>query len=276
MKKTIFTLLLAAVVSFSCNVIEDSYEKRYLASDTNDVQLYAIDGNKVSESKKVARGGQVKANVAKVVEIDAVKYYPVEKVGEDQFIYAKEQSLVNTLEEVVQEKTIWVRTPASIIGDVETSLVVGLADKGAELNIVGFESLAADGSVARYKVQQGAEVGYVYTKYLVRTKEEAEQRYEAAKYDKVHAAIKNSFGGGEAIGCDFYPVERVKFENNKMPEACYSLYLNSSPSVIGNIEKFITFAKQTKINTFVIDIKDNECPGYKAEAMEKYSPTNHR
>ena len=61
-----------------------------------------------------------------------------------------------------------------------------------------------------------------------------------------------------------------------MPEACYSLYLNISPSVIGNIEKYIDFAKKTKINTFVIDIKDNECPGYKAEAMEKYSPTNHR
>jgi hypothetical protein len=45
---------------------------------------------------------------------------------------------------------------------------------------------------------------------------------------------------------------------------------------MGNNEKYIDFAKQTKINTFVIDIKDNECPGYKAEAMEKYSPTNHR
>ena len=61
-----------------------------------------------------------------------------------------------------------------------------------------------------------------------------------------------------------------------MPAACYSLYLNISPAVIGNIESYIAFAKQTKINTFVIDIKDNECPGYKAEAMAKYSPTNYR
>ncbi len=276
MKKTIFTLLVAAVMSVSCNTIEDSFEKRYLASDTNDVQLYAIDGDQVSESKKVARGGQVDANVAKVVEINMVRYYPVEKVDEDQYIYAKEQSLVTTLEEVVQEKSLWVRTPASIIGDIETSLIAGLADKGTELHIVGFESLAADGSVTRYKVQNGTEVGYIYSKYLVRTKEEAEQRYEAAKFDKVHSAIKNSFGGGEAIGCDFYPVERVKFENNKMPEACYSLYLNCSPSVVGNIEKYISLAKESAINTFVIDIKDNECPGFKAEAMEKYSPTNYK
>ena len=35
-------------------------------------------------------------------------------------------------------------------------------------------------------------------------------------------------------------------------------------------------AKQTKINTFVIDIKDNESPGYKADAMKEYSPTNYR
>ena len=101
------------------------------------------------------------------------------------------------------------------------------------------------------------------------------KRYKAEVYDKVHKAVKDSFGGGQAIGCDFYPTERVVFENNKMPEACYSLYLNISPAVIGNIESYIAFAKQTKINTFVIDIKDNECPGYKAEAMKLYSPTNY-
>jgi hypothetical protein len=88
--------------------------------------------------------------------------------------------------------------------------------------------------------------------------------------------VKNPFGGGQAIGCDFYPVEKPAFEENPMPAACYSLYLNSGTNVLQKVEQYIALAKQTKINTFVIDIKDNESPGYKADAMKEYSPTNYR
>ena len=58
--------------------------------------------------------------------------------------------------------------------------------------------------------------------------------------------------------------------------ALYSLYLNSGTNVLKNIEAYISLAKQSCINTFVIDIKDNESPGYKAEAMKTYSPTNYK
>lgn len=276
MKKIFFTLVLIAAMAISCKV-EDQFVERYLASDTNEVQLYSIvKKDNPCAVRSVVRGRKVKANVAKVVDINGEMFYPVEETAEGVYIYAKEQSLVATWQEVVQEKTLWVRTPASIIDNIETSHVAGLADKGEELTITGFESLAADGSVARYKVQNGSAEGYVYTKYLVRTKAEADKRYKSEQYDKVHSAVRNSFGGGAAIGCDFYPVERVKFENNRMPEACYSLYLNNSPSVLSNIEKYIELAKGSEINTFVIDIKDNERPGYKADAMKTYSPTNYR
>ena len=276
MKKIFFTLVSIAVMAISCNV-EDKFEERYLASETNEVQLYSIvKRDNPCAVRSVVRGRKVKANVAKLVEINGEKFYPVEQTAEGVYIYAKEQSLVGSFQDVVQEKSLWVRTPASIIDNIETSHVAGLADKGEELTIVGFERLAEDGSVARYKVQNGSAEGYVYTKYLVKTKEEADKRYKADKYDRVHSAVRNSFGGGKAIDCDFYPVERVKFENNKMPEACYSLYLNNSPSVLGNIEKYIELAKDSEINTFVIDIKDNERPGYKAEAMKTYSPTNYK
>ena len=275
MKKiAIFTLLVAAIFT-SCGS-KDIIEDRYLASATTEVVLYSIDENGVvSEAQSIVRGRKVRANYGKGVKVEKQRYYPIE-ITRKQYFYAKEQSLVTTPKEVVKESAMWVRTPASIIADRETSLVGGLASKGEKLAIIDFDSLRADGSVNRYKVKQGEKEGYIFGKYLVFSKEEAIKRYKAEEYDKVHKAIKNPFGGGEAIGCDFYPTERVSFENNKMPEACYSLYLNISPSVIGNIEKFIDFAKQTKINTFVIDIKDNECPGYKADAMAKYSPTNHR
>ena len=35
------------------------------------------------------------------------------------------------------------------------------------------------------------------------------------------------------------------------------------------------FAKDTNINAFVVDIKDNTAPAYPAEAMKKYSQTNY-
>ena len=275
MRKIAFIFILTSLIFSSCGG-KDIFEERYLASATQKVQLYSIDENDVvSESQLLTRGRKVTANYGKIVEIGEQNYVSIE-LAPKQFFYAKEQSLVATPEEAVQEKSIWVRTPASIITDRETSLIGGLAKKGENLEIVGFDSLRADGSVNRYKVKQNKVEGWVYSKYLVSSEEEALKRYKADEYDKVHKAIKNPFGGGEAIGCDFYPSERVVFEHNKMPEACYSLYLNISPVVIGNIEKYIAFAKQTKINTFVIDIKDNECPGYKAEAMQKYSPTNYR
>ena len=275
MKKILFVIALAAVMALSCNS-KDIIEERYLASSTTVVQLYSIDENGVvSEAQEMVRGRKVRANLGKIVKIEKQRYVPVE-ITRKQYFYVKEQSLVATSKEVVQEKVVWVRTPASIIKNTETSLVGGLADKGSKLEVLEFDTLRADGVVNRYKVRQGKLEGYIYGKYLVFSKEEALKRYKAEQYDKVHKAIKNPFGGGEAIGCDFYPTERVKFDNNKMPKACYSLYLNISPSVIGKIEEYIAFAKQTKINTFVIDIKDNECPGYQAEAMAKYSPTNFR
>ncbi len=275
MKKILFIAILAAAVAVSCGS-KDIIEERYLASATTEVMLYSVDkeGN-ISEAQTMVRGRKVSANYGKGVKVEKQKYYPIE-ITRKQYFYAKEQSLVATAKEVVKEKSMWVRTPASIITNTETSLVGGQTSKGEQLAIIDFDSLRADGRVYRYKVKQGNLEGYVYGKYLVFDKAEAEKRYKAEQYDKVHKAIKNPFGGGEAFGCDFYPTERVEFANNKMPEACYSLYLNFSPSVIGNIEKYIDFAKKTKINTFVLDIKDNECPGFKAEAMQKYSPTNYR
>ncbi len=275
MRKSFFALLFVAAMLVSCSD-KDVIVERYLASNTPNVQLYSIDDNGVANATQVvARGRRVEANIGKGVEIDDQTYYPIE-LSRKQYSYVREHSLVESAKEVVQERVVWVRTPASIITDCETSLAGGLAKKGEKLAVLDFDSLCSNGKVYRYKVKQGKLSGYVYGKYLTFSKEDAEKRYKPEKYDVLHKKVRNSFGGGEAVGCDFYPTERVKFAKNKMPEACYSLYLNISPSVIGNIEKYITFAKTTKINTFVIDIKDNECPGYKAEAMAKYSPTNHR
>lgn len=272
--KRFLTLLIIVAAIVGCNS-EEIVEVRYLASPVHTNYIYSFDEqNKVlAVADTLVRGIQLNAVVNGTKKIDD-KLYMAVKVGRERY-YAAVESLVADPRAVVQESAVFVRTPASIISDVATSKVGGNAAKGEQLAVIGYDSIDAAGRVNRYMVRQGSVEGYIYAKYTVFDREQSLLRYKAEQYDKVHKAVKNPFGGGEAIGCDFYPAERVVFENNKMPEACYSLYLNISPSVIGNIEAYIDFAKQTKINTFVIDIKDNECPGYKAEAMKLYSPTNY-
>ena len=272
--KRFLTLLIIVAAIVGCNS-EEIVEVRYLASPVHTNYIYSFDEqNKVlAVADTLVRGTQLNAVLNGTKKIDD-KLYMAVKVGRERY-YAAVESLVADPRAVVQESAVFVRTPASIISDVVTSKVGGNAAKGEQLAVIGYDSIDAAGRVNRYMVRQGSVEGYIYAKYTVFDREQSLLRYKAEQYDKVHKAVKNPFGGGEAIGCDFYPTERVVFENNKMPEACYSLYLNISPSVIGNIEAYIDFAKQTKINTFVIDIKDNECPGYKAEAMKLYSPTNY-
>ena len=272
--KRLLTQIVAVVAMVACSS-EEIVEVRYLASDCAEGYLYAADeqSKQLSVADTLVRGAALNVVVNDAKKFNDTEYLPV-KVDK-QLFYAPAAQLVATHREVVQEKSIFVRTPASIISDITTSKVGANADKGDELAVIGYDTLYANGRVNRYIVRQGNTEGYIYAKYTVYSKEDALKRYKAEEYDKVHKAIKNPFGGGEAIGCDFYPTERVVFENNKMPEACYSLYLNISPAILGNIEAYIDFAKQTKINTFTIDIKDNECPGYRAEAMKLYSPTNY-
>lgn len=250
-------------------------EERLLGSISPTAVLYAPDqdGKSVKPAGEFLRGTSVEAILGSVEVFDDVEYVKV--VAGDKELYALPESLVKTKEDVVMEKEIWARTPATILADLDRSTIAGFADKSSKLTVLGFDSLRVDGTVATYHVRCGDVEGYVYGKYMVSTPEEAALRYNAEEYDPIHSKVRNPFGGGEAIGCDFYPREKPSFENNPMPRACYSLYLNCGSHILQAIESYIALAKQCKINTFVIDIKDNECPGYKADAMKEYSPTNY-
>lgn len=250
-------------------------EPRFLASSTVAVTLYTIsEEGVVSPSGEVVRGTEVRAYPASVERHDKIRYVVVELDGES--CYVPEQALVVNREESVREDSVYVRTPVTILKDLVSSEIVGFADKSTALSVVGFDVLREDGTVGAYKVAMGKKEGYVYSKYVVFTPEEAAQRYDSERLDKIHGAVRNPFGGGQAIGCDFFPVEKPHFESNVMPHSRYALYLNASSATLSKIEAYIALAKQTRINTFVVDIKDNEVPGYKAEAMKRYSPTNYR
>ena len=142
---------------------------RYLASATTDVMLYSVDkeGN-ISEAQTMVRGRKVKANYGKGVKVEKQKYYPIE-ITRKQYFYAKEQSLVATSKEVVKEKSIWVRTPASIITDCETSLIGGHANKGEQFRITE----TATGSGYTWGKYSGGWICLDYTNYDLASKEES-------------------------------------------------------------------------------------------------------
>ena len=61
-----------------------------------------------------------------------------------------------------------------------------------------------------------------------------------------------------------------------MPDEVYALYINGSAGIKKSIDGYIEFAKTTKINAFVVDIKDNTVPAYKSEVYKELSPTNYK
>ena len=269
--KAIVYVTLAAIVISSCGRKDE--REAFAGAETPVLRVYElVNKGELTATDSIPRGSRVTVLPAKTVKEDGVRYLPV-KMGKKKF-YLPEQALVPTLEETVMEKELFVQTAASIIDDTLSSHISGFAKKGSKMEVLGFDRIQLDGKIRRYKVQAGKQQGWIFGKYLVGSAEEAAERYDT--HDAAHRAIKNSFKGGEAAECEFRPYEKPVFADNPMPKPVNAFYLTINPAGLKNIDAYIALADSTKINAFVIDIKDNECPGYKAEAMEKYSPTNFK
>ena len=246
---------------------------KYLANDNYTVTLYDYNSEteELSENKTVARGSEVKAKMEEKVTKDNNNYIKIALDKENYYVL--ENNLVDKKEEVVKEEYVYVRTPASVLENLEDPKIVDQGAKGEKMEVLSYDSIDGNGKVNTYKVKTDDNEGYIYGKYIELTEEEAKKNYEAEKYDEIHSKIKNSYGGGDAIDLDFYPVEKVSFENNKMPEATYALYLNGG--VIGSVDAYIEYAKTTKINAFVVDIVDDTAISYPSDVMKEISPTSY-
>ena len=189
--------------------------------------------------------------------------------------YVLSDNIVSKLEDVVLEDTLYVRTSYNLLKDLNGNLL-SLVKKGTPVEVTGFNKLLEDGSVDLYKVKVNDEEGYFYSKYLLKTEEEALKNYNEEGIYKIHKAKEDKLGGGNGASLDYYPVEKVIFEENKMPEQVYALYINGSKGIKNTIQNYIDYAKTTKINAFVVDIKDNTVPAYQSEVYKTYSPTNYK
>lgn len=272
MKKIIFVLL-AFITSFFLFTLlkkyveKDSFSDAYVKGNSSEIILY---DDTFKEIGTIIRGTKVKIS-NNIQEKENIKY--TEIIYNDSNYFIEETNITFDKENIVDENKMYIRTPVSVYESLESSHLVSFIEKGNEVEILGYDYILENGMVNKYKIRYNDIVGYIYGKYTVTTKEEAEKNYDSNNTYLIHSSRGNTNGGGSAANLDYYPVEKPIFENNVMPKEVRSLYLNSG--VLGNIDKYIEIAKEGNINAFVVDIKDNTAPAYNSPVMEKYSKTNY-
>lgn len=255
-----FTNLLSRVVSGESN--------KYLSSDSSEVQLYNLE---YEEIITLPRGMLVTIKPDKVV--DGQNEYYIIIYNNETYLVSK-NNIVEKDTDIVKETEMYIRTASTLYESADSVEILGLINKGEKVEILDYDKVLESGNVNKYKVKYNDQEGYIYGKYVVNDHEKSLLNYDEEGIYTIHAKRTDTLLGGSGANLDYYPREKGNFENNKMPEEVRSLYLNGGS--IRNLDGYIALAKQSGINAFVVDIKDNEVPAFPAKAMEKYSPTNYQ
>lgn len=182
------------------------------------------------------------------------------------FLFSKDR-------DVVLEKEKYVRTSVTVYKNESDSKIESFIKKGNKIDIIGYDKLLDDGSVNMYEIKFNDTTGYVYGKYLTAGEEDALKVYnENGVYD-IHKDRKyksRELYGGKASTLDYYPYQKVEFEDNKLLKSAKSMYLNAG--VLGSIDSYLKIAKENGVNAIVVDIKDGAL-AYTSGVAKEYSMT---
>lgn len=256
-------LIIAKIINGTKNVISNIVsENMYLSSIDSTVELYSDDFTVV---ENIARGTLV--NTYNEVEHDETTYKKIKYNKHDY--YVKKESLTKSIDDVVKEEKVYVRTPVTIYENSDDIKIIGFASKNSALEVIGYNKLLTDGTVDMYKVKYNNIEGYVYSKYV-----QTSDIIDDALSLKYHKDRKFNYElyGGKAVNLDYYPHEKANFKDNVMPGVVNAFYLTSTS--ISNIDEYIKVAKSSNINAFVVDIKDGSM-AYESEVAKKYSISNY-
>lgn len=248
-------------------------EAMYLASGDKVVKLYIQDddGN-LKEDKDLVRGTKV-SSYKDTITKDNKSYT---KIDYDKSIYYVDSgSLVKDAKSAVLEKVKYVRTSVTVYQNSEDSKIESFIKKGNKLDVTDYDKLLEDGSVNMYKIKNDNIEGWVYGKYLVNDEEAANEVYNENSVYDTHKDRKyglRELYGGKASTLDYYPYERVEFENNKLLKSAKAMYLNAG--TIGSIDSYLKIAKENGVNAIVVDIKDGAL-AYSSEVAKEISPTSY-
>ena len=269
----ILILIIGIIIFFTSKGKNISIGKSsmYLAGDTNKVTTYIMDeDNILKENSELVRGKKVIYS-GKKVNMNDNEYLLIKFDNKEYYVNAKQ--LVKNVKDVVLEKERYVRTSVTVYENEADSKIASFIKKGNKLDIIGYDKLFDDGNVNMYKIKYNDTEGYVYSKYLVNDKESADSVYnENGVYD-IHKDRKfkgRELYGGKASTLDYYPYERVEFEDNKLLKKAKTMYLNAG--TIGSIDSYLKIAKENGVNAIVVDIKDGAL-AYSSNVAKEISPT---
>ena len=249
-------------------------ETMYLASSDKVVKFYIQDddGN-LKEDKDLVRGTKV-SSYKDTITKDNKSYT---KIDYDKSIYYVDSgSLVKDAKSAVLEKVKYVRTSVTVYQNSEDSKIESFIKKGNKIDVTDYDKLLEDGSVNMYKIKNDNTEGWVYGKYLVNDEETANEVYNENSVYDTHKDRKyglRELYGGKASTLDYYPYERVEFENNKLLKSAKAMYLNAG--TIGSIDSYLKIAKENGVNAIVVDIKDGAL-AYSSEVAKEISPTAYK
>lgn len=256
-------LIIAKIINGTKNVISNIVsENMYLSSIDSTVELYSDDFTVV---ENIARGTLV--NTYNEIENEGIIYKKIKYNKHDY--YVKKESLTKSIDDVVKEEKVYVRTPVTVYENSDDIKIIGFASKNSALEVIGYNKLLTDGTVDMYKVKYNNIEGYVYSKYV-----QTSDTIDDALSLKYHKDRKFNYElyGGKAVNLDYYPHEKANFKDNVMPGVVNAFYLTSTS--ISNIDEYIKVAKSSNINAFVVDIKDGSM-AYESEVAKKYSISNY-
>ena len=130
--------------------------------------------------------------------------------------------------------------------------IAGFMPKGTTLEVIGFDKINDDGTINMYKVKNGDNEGYVYSKYLTDTLESAQAVYNENSIHDIHKDRRYSYelyGGSPAV-LDYYPYEHPSFEDNPFIENAKAYYLVGTYYVLAEVDKYINLAKRAGATAF--------------------------
>ena len=254
-------LLLLGVVGYIAleKLNNMNYYDAYLASYGDNIILYDDTYNK---SLDLVRGTKVLVT-DKIYTNNDIEYHKIKYDNHEYYVL--KDDVVGDYKYVIKEDVMYVKTPVTVYKDINDASILGFLDKGSSVQILGFDNLT-NGIPNMYKISYDDKEGYVYSKYLVSDHDTS--LLNSDFYD-IHKDRKFSYElyGGHASELDYYPYEKANFTSNVMPDEVKALYINAS--MITNTAEYLSIAKESGINAFVIDIYDGYL-AYKSEVAKEY------
>ena len=193
----------------------------------------------------------------------------VRVVNGGEYVYLEKQHLALRYEDAVQVDAVYARRGISLLDAAGTAPGCAV-EKGMALTVTGFDGLDDSGAVLRWRVSCPRGEGYIDAANVRMTEAEALAHYDEELY-ALHASRGDSWGGGDAAGLDYEPVEKGPIAGNEMPDEVRALYLNGS--AIQYADSYLQAAAGSGVNAFVVDIVDGTAVSYASPVMQQYSPS---